>query len=240
MNYVDIGVLVVIALSALLAMGRGLLKEVLSMFGWVGAAIVTYLILLKVPEVREFARKQVAEPLFADIGAGVAVFTVTLLVLGIINHFIVSRIPTSLLGPLDKSLGLIFGLARGALIVAIAHILLVYVLPNRVDWPVVIQEARSEPYAAQAAEMVKKWVPEELRQKTDQIIEQGESINNNLQSISPGTPSETNGEPSLDSGQNSSWTQGSDTGKAGGQDGSSGYKDAERKDLQRLLQVETQ
>ena len=152
MNYVDIGVLVVIALSALLAMGRGLVKEVLSMFGWVGAAILTYLIFLRVPQVKEFARQQIAEPVFADIAAGVAVFTVSLIVLGIINHFIVSRLPTSLLGPLDKSLGLVFGLVRGAVVVAIAHILLVYVLPNRSDWPAVIQEARTEPYAAQAAE----------------------------------------------------------------------------------------
>ena len=240
MNYVDIGVLVVIALSALLAMGRGLVKEVLSMFGWVGAAILTYLIFLRVPQVKEFARQQIAEPVFADIAAGVVVFTVTLIVLGIINHFIVSRIPTSLLGPLDKSLGLVFGLVRGAVVVAIAHILLVYVLPNRSDWPAVIQEARTEPYAAQAAEYLTGLVPDEIKQKTGEMIEQGQSINDNLQSISPGnstgTPATAPQDPSLGTGQNSSWTQGSDAANAGGQDGGSGYKDAERRDLQRLLQ----
>lgn len=244
MNYVDIGVLVVIALSALLAMGRGLVKEVLSMFGWVGAVIVTYLVFVRVPQVQEFAHKQIADPLFADIAAGVVVFTVALIVLGIINHVVVSRIPTSFLGPLDKSLGLVFGLARGAVVVAIAHILLVYVLPNRADWPPVIQEARSEPYAADAAEYLKALVPAELKEKTDEIIEQGveqgNSINDNLQSISPGKSLETNEKSGLDSGQNSSWTQGSDAGKAGGQDDGSGYKDAERKDLQRLLQGQSQ
>lgn len=240
MNYVDIGVLVVIALSALLAMGRGLVKEVLSMFGWVGAAILTYLIFLRVPQVKEFARQQIAEPVFADIAAGVVVFTVTLIVLGMINHLIVSRIPTSFLGPLDKSLGLVFGLARGAVIVALAHILLVYVLPDRSAWPPVIQEARSEPYAARAAEYLSALVPAEIKQKTDEIIEQGETINDNLQSISPGNSTGTDGNPSLDSGQNSSWTQGSDAGFAGGQDEGSGYKDAERRDLQRLLQGQPQ
>lgn len=236
MNYVDIGVLTVIALSALLAMGRGLVKEVLSMFGWVGAVIVTYLVFVRVPQVRDFAHKQIADPLFADIAAGVAVFTVSLIVLGIINHLVVSRIPTSFLGPLDKSLGLVFGLVRGAVVVAIAHILLVYVLPNRADWPQVVQEARAEPYAAQAAEILTALVPAEVREKTDQIIdqglEQGETINDNLQSISPGNASESG----LESGQNSAWTQGSDAANAGGQDGGSGYNDAERRDLQRLLQ----
>jgi len=246
-NYVDISVLVVIALSALLALGRGLVKEILSLFGWVGAAIVTYLIFLRVPAVQEFARQQIAEPLFADIAAGVTVFTVALLVLGVVNHFIVSRVPTSLLGPLDKSLGLVFGLARGAVVVAIAHILLVYVLPNRADWPVVVQEARTEPYAGKAAVYLMGLVPEEFREQTGKILDEGadameqdKSINDNLQNPTPGTDPGINEESGLDSGQNSSWTQGSDAGNEDGQDDGSGYKDAERKDLQRLLQGQSQ
>lgn len=189
MNYVDIGVLVVIGLSALLALGRGLIKEILSLFGWVGAAIATYLIYFHVPAVREFARKQIVEPVFADIATAVVVFTVALIVLGIINHFVVSRIPTGFLGPLDKSLGLVFGLARGALLVAIAYILLEYVLPNRADWPPVVQEARTERYAAQAANYLKGLIPANLKQQTDQIINQG--TGSTPQSITPentGTP----------------------------------------------------
>jgi membrane protein required for colicin V production len=188
-NYVDIGVLVVIGLSALLALGRGLIKEILSLFGWVGAAIATYFIYFHVPAVREFARKQIVEPVFADIATAVVVFTVALIVLGIINHFVVSRIPTGFLGPLDKSLGLVFGLARGALLVAIAYILLEYVLPNRADWPPVVQEARTERYAAQAANYLNGLIPANLKQQTDQIINQG--TGSTPQSITPentGTP----------------------------------------------------
>lgn len=188
MNYVDIGVLVVIGLSALLALGRGLIKEVLSLFGWVGAAIATYLIYFHVPAVREFARKQIVEQVFADIATAVIVFTVALIVLGIINHFVVSRIPTGFLGPLDKSLGLVFGLARGALLVAIAYILLEYVLPNRADWPPVIQEARTEHYAAQAANYLKGLIPVDLKQQTDQIINQGTGVPQTITPENTGTP----------------------------------------------------
>jgi membrane protein required for colicin V production len=187
-NYVDIGVLVVIGLSALLALGRGLIKEVLSLFGWVGAAIATYLIYFHVPAVREFARKQIVEQVFADIATAVIVFTVALIVLGIINHFVVSRIPTGFLGPLDKSLGLVFGLARGALLVAIAYILLEYVLPNRADWPPVIQEARTERYAAQAANYLKGLIPVDLKQQTDQIINQGTGVPQTITPENTGTP----------------------------------------------------
>lgn len=188
MNYVDIGVLVVIGLSALLALGRGLIKEILSLFGWVGAAIATYLIYFHVPAVRDFAHKQIAEPLFADIAAAVVVFTVSLIVLGIINHFVVSRIPTGFLGPLDKSLGLVFGLARGALLVAIAYILLEYVLPNRADWPPVVQEARSEPYAANAANYLKGLIPADLKERTDEIINQGTGAPQTITPENTGTP----------------------------------------------------
>ena len=54
MNFVDIVVLAVIALSTLLALGRGFVKEVLSIFGWIGAAIGTLLIFFYVPQVRAF------------------------------------------------------------------------------------------------------------------------------------------------------------------------------------------
>ncbi|HWA49655.1 MAG TPA: CvpA family protein [Dongiaceae bacterium] len=188
MNYVDIGVLVVIGLSALLALGRGLIKEVLSLFGWLGAAIATYLIYFHVPAVRDFAHKQIAEPLFADIAAAVVVFTVSLIVLGIINHFVVSRIPTGFLGPLDKSLGLVFGLARGALLVAIAYILMEYVLPNRADWPPVVQEARTEPYAAKAASYLKGLIPADLKERTDEIINQGTGAPQTITPENTGTP----------------------------------------------------
>ena len=240
MNYVDIGVLVVISLSALLALGRGLIKEILSLFGWVGAAVVTYFIYFDVPAVREFAHKQIPDSLFADIATAVVVFTVALIILGMINHFVVSRIPTGFLGPLDKSLGLVFGLARGALLVAIAHIMLVYVLPNRADWPLVIQEARAEPYAARAAEYVSALIPAGVKEKTNEMINQETGATQNTTPENTGNPP---AEPSLDSGQNSgdgAGKQSSNAGFGGGQVERSGYKDAERKDLERLIQVQSQ
>ena len=121
MNFVDIVVLAVIGLSTLLALGRGFVKEVLSVLGWIGAAIATFLIFTYVPQVRLFARAQITEPVIADIVAAVALFTISLFVLGMLNHYISARVQGSALGPLDKSLGLVFGLLRGIVLVALAH-----------------------------------------------------------------------------------------------------------------------
>ena len=242
-------VLAVVALSTLLALGRGFVKEVLSVLGWVGAAVATFLIFFYVPQVRDFARKQIAEEVFADIAAAVAIFTVSLLLLGMVNHAISSRVQGSALGPLDRSLGLVFGLLRGIVLVALAHMVMAdWLLPNRSTWPDVIAQARSEPYAAMAANYLKGLVPEDLKARAGELIdqgtgavEQGKQLNDTLQQLNPGTDEQTPPDSGSPDGEKSDLgTQGSNAGNAGGQAEGSGYKDAERKDLERLLQGQSQ
>lgn len=256
MNFVDIVVLAVIALSTLLALGRGFVKEVLSIFGWIGAAIGTFVIFFYVPQVREFANQQIAEPLLADIACAVSLFVILLIVLGFFNHAISSRIHASSLGPLDKSLGLVFGLVRGIVLVALAHMAMTdWFLPEKARRPEVINQARTEPYVAMAATAIKNLIPQDLKDRASAIldegskaVEQGKELNETIQKLSPQTPqpatppgNESPGESPGDSKQNGG--QGTQRSPAGNQDGQgeqSGYKDAERKDLERLIQGQSQ
>lgn len=254
MNFVDIVVLAVIALSTLLALGRGFVKEVLSIFGWVGAAIGTFLIFVYVPGVKDFARKQIAEPVLADIACAVALFVVLLIVLGFFNHAISSRVHASALGPLDKSLGLVFGLVRGVILVALAHMVMTdWFMPVKEQRPDVINQARTEPYVAMAADFIKSKIPQDWKDKAgavfddtgkavEQGVEQGKQFNDTIQKLSPQVPATPpSGESPGDSKQNGG--QGTQRSPAGIQDGQgeqSGYKDAERKDLERLIQGQSQ
>jgi membrane protein required for colicin V production len=252
LNFVDIVVLAVIALSTLLALGRGFVKEVLSIFGWIGAAIGTLLIFFYVPQIREFFGKQIAEPVLADIVCAVAIFVVLLIVLGFFNHAIASRVHASSLGPLDKSLGLVFGLARGIVLVALAHMAMTdWFLPEKARRPDVINQARTEPYVAMAADFIKSKIPQEWKDRASAVfdegskaVEQGKELNDTIQKLSPQVPQETtppSGESPGDSKQNGG--QGTQRSPAGNQDGQgeqSGYKDAERKDLERLIQGQSQ
>lgn len=256
MNFVDIVVLAVIALSTLLALGRGFVKEVLSIFGWIGAAIGTFLIFVYVPQVRGFFNKQIAEPLLADIACAVSLFVILLIVLGFFNHAIASRVHASSLGPLDKSLGLVFGLARGIVLVALAHMAMTdWLLPNKQQRPEVINQARTEPYVDMAATFIKELVPQDLKDRASAIldqgskaVEQGQQLNETIQQLSPQSPqpspqpnTQPAGESPGDSRQNGG--QGTQRSPAGFQDGQgeqSGYKDAERKDLERLIQGQSQ
>ncbi len=252
MNFVDIVVLAVIALSTLLALGRGFVKEVLSIFGWIGAAIGTFVIFFYVPQVRAFANQQIAEPLLADIACAVSLFVILLIVLGFFNHAIASRIHASSLGPLDKSLGLVFGLVRGIVLVALAHMAMTdWFLPEKSRRPEVINQARTEPYVAMAATAIKNLIPQDLKDRASAIlnegskaVEQGQELHETIQNLSPQTPQPANpptGESPGDSTQNGG--QGTQRSPAGNQDGheeQSGYKDAERKDLERLIQGQSQ
>lgn len=252
MNFVDIVVLAVIALSTLLALGRGFVKEVLSIFGWIGAAIGTFVIFFYVPQVRAFANKQIAEPLLADIATAVSLFVILLIVLGFFNHAISTRVHASSLGPLDKSLGLVFGLVRGIVLVALAHMAMAdWLLPNKQQRPEVINQARTEPYVAMAATFIKDLIPQDLKDRASAIldegskaVEQGQELNETIQKLSPQVPQPDTppaGESPGDSKQNGG--QGTQRSPAGNQDGQgeqSGYKDAERKDLERLIQGQSQ
>jgi membrane protein required for colicin V production len=251
-NFVDIVVLAVIALSTLLALGRGFVKEVLSIFGWIGAAIGTFLIFFYVPQVRTFFNKQIAEPLLADIACAVSLFVILLIVLGFFNHAISSRIHASSLGPLDKSLGLIFGLARGIVLVALAYMAMSdWLLPNKQQRPEAINQARTEPYVEMAATFIKDLIPQDLKDRASAIldqgskaVDQGQELNETIQKLSPQVPQPSTqpaGESPGDSKQNGGQgTQRSPAGNQDGQEEQSGYKDAERRDLERLIQGQSQ
>lgn len=121
---VDGIVAIVIILSALLAYGRGLVREVMAIVGWIAAAVLGFLFAPRVePLVREIP---VVGDIIADscelsvIGAFAIVFSIALIVMSLFTPLFSSLIRRSALGGLDQGLGFLFGVARGLLLVAIA------------------------------------------------------------------------------------------------------------------------
>lgn len=121
---IDGVVAIVIILSALLAYGRGLVREVMAIVGWVAAAVLGFMFAPRVePLVREIP---VVGDIIADscelsvIGAFAIVFSLALIVMSLFTPLFSSLIRRSALGGLDQGLGFLFGVARGLLLVAIA------------------------------------------------------------------------------------------------------------------------
>ena len=167
MNWFDFAVIGVLALSGLLAMARGFVKELLSLAGWIVAAIVTFMAL---PHVREPVRNIVKSQTIADIGSGIVIFLVVLVICGLITHALTRRLPSGTFGFVDGLLGLVFGLARGALLVALAYVLInvAFKSDNLPPW---VLEAKTKPYLDQGADLLKRLNPEQWFEKGRKAIE---------------------------------------------------------------------
>ena len=168
-NLVDILVVLIVIVSALLAFGRGAAREVLGIGAWIGAGVATF---FAFPHTRPIARDLIpSSMLIADVVAGLAVFIVVLVILTIINQIISGRIQRSRGGALDRTLGFIFGLLRGAALVCIAYMLFGSVV-QRSDWPPWVDEARTLPYITQGVAALREVVPEEVADEGTRHIEE--------------------------------------------------------------------
>ena len=96
--------------------------------------------------------------MFADIAAGAALFLVALVVLSLVARALSHRVKTSALGALDRALGFLFGLARGALVAVLAFIVFLLAVPpkDRPDW---VLKARTTPLMGAGAHFLVAALP---------------------------------------------------------------------------------
>lgn len=129
----DIIVLAVMLLSGLLAMIRGFMREVLSIAAWGAAALTTlYAYQRLLPTAKSYFNSDTV----ATIAVIAGVFILTLIVVSIITVRISDMILDSRIGALDRTLGFLFGLARGLLIMVVAFLFFVWLVPDKQqpDW----------------------------------------------------------------------------------------------------------
>jgi membrane protein required for colicin V production len=160
MTWVDLVVLAVLGVSGLLAFSRGLVREVLGLAAWVGAIFIAVRAL---PLVRPQFEHWVGQGTpWVDPAAFGAVFLVSLIILMIVARWLSSMVRDSVVGGLDRTLGLVFGLARGAALVVIAYIIAGMVV--QVDrWPDVVRNSQSVWPVYQGARWVVEHIPEDHR-----------------------------------------------------------------------------
>ncbi len=116
MNWLDYAILAIIAVSALISLVRGFVREVLSLIVWVLAFWVG--IRFSQP-LSEHLVDYIASPTLRLGTAFAALFIVTLILGAIINYMagqLVSR--TGLTGT-DRFIGVLFGIGRGVIVVAV-------------------------------------------------------------------------------------------------------------------------
>jgi membrane protein required for colicin V production len=160
MTWVDLAVLGVMAISGLLACMRGFVREVLSIGAWIGAFMIAA---AGQTWGREFAGQWISDKQVAAAASFVVLLLVSLVILKIVARSIGKLVSGVGLGSVDRTLGLVFGLARGALLAIVAYMLAG--MTTSIDhWPDAAKEARSLPYIYAGAVWVReKALPEEYR-----------------------------------------------------------------------------
>ena len=155
LTWLDIAVAAIIIISALLAFSRGFMHEIFSVAAWVGAIFAT---IYGFPYLRPYARDLIGVELIADLAAGAAIFVVSLIVFSLLTGSVTSRVKDSALNALDRSLGFLFGIIRGVVLVCLAYILIGWIWTPE-ERPAWLQEARSIPLIEGGAGILRSLVP---------------------------------------------------------------------------------
>ena len=160
-NIVDIGVGAVLLISAFLAYMRGLAHETLSVVGWVGAIFAT---MYGLPHATRFTLQFISNETVAAITGGAVVFIITLVFLFIITRSISRRIQASTLSALDRSLGFLFGIIRGAVLIFLIYLAVEWVYPVK-EQPQWLKSAKTMPVIQFGARELYALVPEKTVKK---------------------------------------------------------------------------
>src|SRR6478609_4939388 len=153
----DIILLLVMLVSGLLAMIRGFMREILSIGSWGVAALVT---LYSYPRVLPLAKQYFASDSVATAVSAGGIFLGTLLIVSILTVRISDMVLDSRVGALDRTLGFLFGLARGLVIVVVAFMFFNWLVPDR-SQPEWVRAAKSKVVLTGTGQWLMSMLPED-------------------------------------------------------------------------------
>jgi membrane protein required for colicin V production len=156
-SYLDLGVLGVTLISALLSMLRGFTREVLAIASWAAAAVAAYYFY---PLLMPYATPYIHKEIVAQAVAATVVFFVTLVIVSLFTVRLSDAILDSKIGALDRSLGFVFGVARGFLLAVVAFAIFNWLVADK-QQPQWVKAARTRPALVETADRIVALLPED-------------------------------------------------------------------------------
>jgi membrane protein required for colicin V production len=218
-SWLDLLLLVIMLVSGVLAMIRGFMREALSLASWALAAIATVLLYERLLPIAE---ANLGSGTGAKVAVILGVFLLTLLIASFITARISDMVLDSRIGALDRTLGFVFGLARGLVIVVVAFYLFAWFVPEN-KLPEGVRDAKSR----QALQSTGKWLQSLLPQDMDNYLSSlFQTVFKKQKGTDPDAPESPPGKRSERSG-------GADSVNAAEQPG---YGRSERGDMRQLIE----
>ena len=169
LNNLDVVFLVIVGVSALVAIARGVTKELLSITGWILAAVSVYYLL---PVVDPIMKKYIASEVLSSLVSGMVILIMFCIFWVLAADKISTQIRFSKLSSLDRILGFIFGIFRGVIIVILLQIMISSLIPEE-SQKGVFAESRYFKLAVDASGPIKSLIPEKW---FDDLKAKGESL----------------------------------------------------------------
>ncbi len=157
-TWLDFLLLGVMMISGLLAMIRGFMREILSITAWAAAAAATILLYNRLLPI---AKANISNDMLATGAVVGGVFLITLLLVSIITVRISDMILDSRIGALDRTLGFLFGLARGLIIVVVAFLFFSWLVPGNKQ-PDGVRNAKSRVVLENTGEWLQALLPQDM------------------------------------------------------------------------------
>lgn len=159
MTIIDIIVLVIIGVSAAFGVWRGLVREVLALVAWVAAFLIANLF---APDAAKLLPRAMASEELRLLVSFVVVFIVALVGMSVLAILASKLVRVIGLGPADRVVGGLFGLARGLLLVMILVLLAgLTTVPRQPMWRNAILSGPLETFAG----YIKVWLPSDLSKR---------------------------------------------------------------------------
>jgi membrane protein required for colicin V production len=155
-QWLDVILILIMLISAFLAMLRGLTREMLSIMSWALAALAA---LFFYQLYRDRVRALIEPQILADAVLIGVVFLIVLLVVSLITVRLSNRVLDSRVGAVDRTFGFVFGLVRGLILVVIAYELMAAIVPKE-SLPRWVTEARSLPVIERTGRAIISLLPD--------------------------------------------------------------------------------
>ncbi len=153
MNLFDYLLITVIGLSMILSLWRGFVREIISLIGLVAAFLVSSRVS---GQTGDFLGRWISNGTLADIAGFALVFVLVMIAVGLLGALVRRLVDAADLTATDRTLGVLFGLARGGLLVSLGFLIFTsYASPDQ-KW---LKGSLLAPYGIKAGDWLGRAIP---------------------------------------------------------------------------------
>lgn len=169
-NAFDVFVALILVASGIFAFRRGLVKEITALGTWILASLFAFAFY---PFAKPFMMNHIENEMIADAATGLGLFSLAVIILVPLGDYLNNSVQSPGLSSIDRSLGFVFGLVRGFLIVCLIFLGITFIWPEEQedDQPTWLAEAKTKPTLIYGVNLIKAFVPEDAEAAKDETIE---------------------------------------------------------------------